>query len=160
MTLGFEFHQAFAPIIINIIATSKQCEDPLLKRKLHEAAVVVIQKMTDYPVTLISSVALDVVNKFDVNPQELFWKDRLKFGKPNGKSKIVFEHVVPISGFVRSLFELKCETEIFNSLMAYPGVCVITREEDDRLLNAGFKSSRPLGWRNAYMFCQIDVVKL
>lgn len=160
MNLRHIYHRTFAPLVLRIIEASSRSEDERVKKKLLEACICVIQKMTDYPPDMISLKAKGVVKAAGMNPGELLWKDRLKFKRESGRSAIVFEHVQPITAFVKSLLDMTSSEDVIQAILQYPGVCIITREEDDLLMRSGFKSLRPDGWEATYSNCQIEVLKL
>jgi hypothetical protein len=68
----------------------------------------------------------------------------------NPKAKLTFEHVVPkrvVIDFLLSLFPTELSLERVETIMARLTVgCLVTRDEDGRLNDAGLKEAMPIGW--------------
>ena len=100
-----------------------------------------------------------------INPFDLKWPDRNKLGEvieenKRPKSFLVWEHTTPLNELFEKLIKTECIEEINSTLENYSGVCWITRQEDDMLTKAGYRSIRPGGWGVCYEKCGIDVIKI
>ena len=109
----------------------------------------------------VSQKALDLFSEIkpNSNPFDFRWEERNILGADSPrKPKIVWEHSLPVGQFIKELAQIET-FELFQcEFLAYPGVCWITREEDDRLNSAGFKNHRPGGYLKCYDQCGIQII--
>jgi hypothetical protein len=86
---------------------------------------------------------------FDHTTQTFISKDAEQHcnerGKPRGKGLVVKEHVIPISVSIECLWEASemPEPRLQTLLNAASTVCIVSKKDDQRLRDAGFKSSMP-----------------
>lgn len=106
--------------------------------------------------SFVSEKVFDYLNEnsIDVNPFDLVWEERHKMGQViinNRKySMAVWEHTIPIKEFRESLLTKEDKNEIKETLLGYPGVAWISREEDMKLTQLGFQTKRPYGFLDCY----------
>lgn len=141
------------------ISEIKNTEDAYSKRKLIESMYNVFQKWTDRPVQYISKEVADnfIEKKPNVDPFQLLHTDRYSLGKSSTKgSFLVWEHTMPISGFLKEFVKSNSIEEVREKMNSYSGICWVTRDEDGCLYRNKFHSKRPEGWRAAYSSCGIE----
>jgi len=149
----------FESIVIIYVEQYNMTKDPFIKKKLKEGLKATLRKMTDQKVNMVSEAAMIACNKKDIDPFELLWPERNILGKDeNGKSLLLWEHTTPLGELCESIISSKSKEEILKVITSYSGVCWVTREEDNKLNKAGFRSSRVNGWKSAYEQCGINVV--
>ena len=106
--------------------------------------------------SFVSEKILDCLleQKIMVNPFDLIWEDRHKMGHVtvnNRKHSVAFwEHTIPIKEFRESLIKKNDKDKVKETLLDYPGVAWITREEDTKLSKLGFRTKRPGGFLKCY----------
>ena len=169
-----DFDHAFAPVILEIVKAIKSFEENSKTRKELKATLkVALQKYTNFETQMVSKKAYDYITEYNLknstayNPFNLnFDQDRHRFGKIinviNGKerNKIMWEHVIPISYTIED-FEKEDRfnqlKEILNYLKKYPGTCLITREEDDKLNEKHRTNRTDDTWKSIYKDLEILV---
>lgn len=119
----------------------------------------IVNKYTDRPPSLASKKALELAQQHGQNIFEMRWSHRNRCGKISGKPALMWEHTTPNSNLCDELLACEDENAIRQKLKNYSGVCWITREEDDRLNQAGYLTKRPGGWEACYQLVGIEVVK-
>ena len=117
-----------------------------------------VAKYSDRPPIMASKKAITLATLHGKNLFEMRWAHRNRCGKVNGKPALMWEHTTPNSVLCDKLLSCKNENEIIDELVSYSGVCWITREEDDMLNSAGYRSKRPGGWLNCYKSVGIEIV--
>lgn len=127
----------------------------LSKAKMRKSLILTIRMWTEKPSNLISKKVLDhfIENYPNLNPYKVSFRPRNKFG-----IDVIFEHTTPVNIFVTQLFEAKSLDEIKLAMSNYSGLSIITLDEDRCLHSKGYSKSRPQGWRQAYLDCDIDVM--
>lgn len=171
-----DFDHAFAPVIFEIVKAIKSSEENSETRKQLKATLkVALQKYTNFETQLVSEKAyffieeLNFKNNTNYNPFNLcFDRDRNRFGKikDNGSNKdkntIMWEHVIPISNTINEFEEENKYNnieEVLKYLKKYPGTCLITRDEDDKL-NEKHKTDRTgETWESVYTTLNIMIKK-
>jgi hypothetical protein len=156
-----KFDHAFYLIIWESVKSIKQEKDPAIYKELVATLKVIIQKYTNYPTQLVSKSANILCSEMNINPFELKWSQRGILGKVPSKNveknSIIWEHVIPLTETVKDLINCNNEKEVLLYLNNYPGTCLITRQEDDKL-NEKYKSQRPGGWKKIYQDIGIEVI--
>jgi hypothetical protein len=164
-----DFDHAFAPVIFEIVKAIKSSEENSKTRKELKATLkVALQKYTNFETQMVSEKAYEYIvglnnenhtyhNPFNLN----FDQHRKKFGETiDKKNKIMWEHVIPISHTIEYLEKedrYHLLEEILKYLKEYPGTCLITREEDDKL-NEKHKTNRTdKTWKSIYKDLEIIV---
>lgn len=130
------------------------------KANLRQAFQYAIREYTMKPHKLISKKIADhFIEHFpNVNPFQVRWNSRKKYGVVNGKSFILFEHTTPVKTFLLELAKCSTLDEVKQAMRDYSGICLVTRDEDDCLRQKGFNVDRADGWRVAYRACDIEVM--
>ena len=171
-----DFDHAFAPIIFEIVKAIKNSENNSnIKEELKATLKVTIQKYTNFETQMVSEKAYRFIEEFNFknntnyNPFNLcFDRDRNRFGKiiniknGKGKNKIMWEHVIPISHTIEYLEKedrFNQLEEILNYLKKYPGTCLITREEDDKLKEKHKTNRTDETWESVYISLDIKIKK-
>ena len=150
---------SFLPIIWTYIQQYKLAKVGHTKVKIKEGLKDALKKWTDMPVAMISEGTATLAANTSFDPFHLMWHHRNRFGKdPRGKSLILWEHTTPLQEVFEQLVKFDSEEEVRVYMSSYSGVCWITRDEDNRLNDAGYKSNRPGGWLKWYLECNIKVV--
>jgi hypothetical protein len=162
-----EFDNIFAPIIFEIIKAIKNTEDhSKTRQELIATLKVTIQKYTNFETQMVSENAYNHILEYQRGKTKIrhpfnliFDQDRFKFGKikyknnSKEKNKIMWEHVIPISNTINEFINNNnyCNLEeVLKYLKEYPGTCLITREEDDKL-NEKYKTNRTHEtWKEIY----------
>jgi hypothetical protein len=151
------FLESFYPIVCAFLNQYKNESNSKVKRKIKEALKDTIKKYTDHKVNMVSEQVMIKCKEYGIDPFELYWTKRNIIGKVNGKSALVWEHTTPISILFNQLIE--ADTSEIKSIMEnYSGVCWITREEDDKLNQSGYRSNRPGGWLKCYEECVSPII--
>ena len=136
----------------------KNSEDKIDRSIARATLRKMVAKYTDRSPTMGSKKALELANRYNRNLFEMRWSHRNKCGKVNSKPALMWEHTTPNSKLCDKLIACKLESEIFQALKNYSGVCWITREEDNALNAAGYLNKRPGGWKRCYKYVGIDVI--
>jgi hypothetical protein len=105
-----------------------------------------------------SQKALEFCESRGIDIKTLPLRDYSKIvgGEPN-KPNLVLEHPLPIGQFIEKML-MTDEKDWEFKFFLYPGVCWITRDEDNILNSNGFKNKRPEGWKNCYDMCGIKLI--
>mgnify|MGYP000361862016 CR=1 FL=1 len=155
-----EHTERFKPIVWSYVQQYNRTQVPFIKKKLKEGLKDTLKKLTDQKVTMDSEEVMNACIPLEIDPFELLWTKRDVIGKDeSGKSLLVWEHTTPLSEYFESLIACKSEQEISHVIENYSGVCWIMRHEDNALNAAGFRSSRPYGWEEAYKSCGIKLIR-
>lgn len=86
-------------------------------------------------------------------------KDVENRSKPRNKAfHVLQEHVIPISQI--STFILKAAEPDFLKAAQMAESCFITKDEDNRLNERKYRTSRPNGWEACYRECGIEVMDI
>jgi hypothetical protein len=167
------FSEAFAPGIWKNISEYKKIvqrntnnsTDQLLKSTLKAIIKESIRKFDDRPVDMISEKARDKAESYNkeknkkFNIENFLFGDRNNLGKTDNKPGLMFEHTTPVEELFLTLIKCQSEDEVKIELNKCSGVCIITREEDNKL-NLKYKSDRKLDWVECYKECGIKIIKL
>lgn len=154
-SLWVELFHANVVLLRNCVGNSNH------ERNAKRALNRLIRAWTDYPATYVSLRCLNELTKNGVDVKQIDRRHTLILGRTKGtikKSVLVFEHVIPVNQFIQELIELETRQEINKALRDYPGVCWITRQEDDQLNKNGYKNKRNRGWFECYVECGINPV--
>ena len=157
----------FIPLIWSHIQQYKKAVEKLGSkdrtcRKVRESLNACILKWSDGPANMISKKALEFFEtRFpDIDQKKINWHQKYKLGKDDGKrGNIIWEHTTPVNLLLNDLLEANKEDEVISILKNYPGVCLITRGEDDTLNSNKMRVVRPGGWEKCYESCGIEVVR-
>ena len=164
-----DFDHAFAPVILEIVKAIKSFEENSKTRKELKATLkVALQKYTNFETQMVSEKAYEYIvelnneNNTYHNPFNLnFDQHRKKFGESTDKkNKIMWEHVIPISYTIEYLEKedrFNQLEEILKYLKKYPGTCLITREEDDKLNEKHRTNRTDDTWKSIYKDLEILV---
>lgn len=116
----------------------------------------ILRAWTDYPANYVSESCLKLFNCEKIDFSNIDRRHTLILGRnKEGKSMIVFEHSTPVNELIATLMRLNTLENINTALKNYSGVCWITREEDNRLNEHGFKNNRNGNWEECYKLCGI-----
>ena len=149
-----EFDDLFIPVICDIVKRyNKQTKNNTAKKLLKAALRQVIRKWTDKPVNKVSEKAYNLIVKQNINPYQLAWSDE-KYRK---SLKLKWEHMSTVEELIQKLTTVTNYEECKNILLNYPGVCIITEDEDISLKQHGYNSKRPGGWEKCYEDCNIKL---
>lgn len=139
---------------INLYKTAEDKTDRSIARGTMRKLVA---KFSDRPPVLASKKALALAESYGRDLFEMRWAHRNRCGKVNGKPALMWEHTTPNSVLCDELLACENEDAIRRKLKNYSGVCWITREEDNRLNEAGYLVTRPNGWKACYEEVGISV---
>lgn len=120
--------------------------------------------ITGSHVSFVSEKVLEYLseNKIEVNPFDLIWEERHKMGhiilNSRKYSMAVWEHTIPIKEYRETLIRKNDKDTIIETLFEYPGVAWISREEDIKLSNLGYKTKRPGGFLQCYEQAEISLL--
>jgi hypothetical protein len=76
-------------------------------------------------------------------------------GGDKNRPNLVLEHTYPIGAFIEDILRIPEDRWSYKMVMSH-SICFITREEDDKLNEKGYKSKRPGSWMRCYKECGID----
>lgn len=112
-----------------------------------------------------SFVSIELVNQLkeaqnESNPFELIWEDRHKMSiqTDHGIITPVWEHTIPINELRNKILELRTFKNVYKTLINYPGIAWITKEEDKRLIAMKLHKYRPNGFLPSYQIAGIDLL--
>ena len=99
----------------------------------------------------ISEAALDYCEKNNIPLKALKPKMPTKIvgGEPN-KPALMAEHIDPIMEFIDKIMEMEDYQQVHQALYDFAPICYITREEDNKLNAAGYRTKRPQGGYKVY----------
>lgn len=154
------FDQAFSRLAWNIVSIYRATSDTLVKKELESTLNQTLRKWTNKPYFMVSEEIEKLAEKEELNYWNFKYSDKGKLGRVGKKSLIVFEHTTPLSNFINeTLFLCKSHEEILREMKNYSRICLISRFEDDRLTELGYKTSRSQGWKKCYQEANIIVKK-
>jgi len=140
----------FTDTFISLLRQLKSCDDKRTHSSLRKSIRRVFQYYTE-TLPRIVSVDADEYNKknhnLDLQKIDAFYKKR---------GELVLEHTIPIMSFIDHLLTLP-EEKWIKTISEYPSCCWITKQEDHKLKEMGFKNKRPNGWKNCYDICEIHL---
>lgn len=142
--------------IVNSYVASVRKSPKEYRKPLKGGLDMALRIITGSHVSFVSEKVVEYLNSNNIglNPFDLVWEERHKMGlvtiKKRNYSMAVWEHTIPIKEFRESLLGKQDEDEIKETLLGYPGVAWISREEDMKLTQLGFKNKRPGGFLNCY----------
>lgn len=162
-----QFDDVFYPLIWAHVQQYQRCvreygEKERITKKVKESLNGCVQKWSDLPATMASSAVIEFFNsKFPhLDPAKITWHQKYLVGKDDkNRGMIVWEHTTPLNILLKELITKQSQEEINECMNSYSGVCLITREEDDRLNASGFRCVRPGGWKKCYEDCGIEVIE-
>jgi len=157
-----DYRNEWLTLITQSVAFLKKTDDQSIHHKNAKRALNrLLRAWTDYPPTYVSEKAMLLFKAKKINPSTTTRKDSRAFNSKgdNKKPLIVFEHTIPINEFIKILVSIE-SVAIERALLNYPGVCWITREEDNDLNQNKFRNNRNGDWTNAYREVGINVIKL
>jgi hypothetical protein len=156
-----EYNLSFSKIAWCHVQEIQKSHDPIIKKQILGNFNHLIRTWSGNRAKLISKAALELFSsvKPEINPFDIRWEQRNILGTHSQrKPKIVWEHSIPVGQFIKELSTCKSFSEVETKMNLYPGVCWITREEDDALNSNGYKNSRPDGFKTCYTNCGIEVI--
>jgi len=151
---------SFSRIAWAHIRELRETTDPVIRSQIFGNLNHLMRVWTGDRAKMISKKALELfeMEKPDQNPFDVRWEQRGVLGNVGRrKPKIVWEHTIPVGQFIKEMAdECSTEQEVIRKMKTYPGVCWITRDEDDSLNSNGYKNSRPGGFSKCYSDCGIE----
>lgn len=154
----------FLPIIYAYVTAIKSCTNVLYIPRLKGGLDIALRIITGSHASFVSKSLLSTMSSMNlfVDPFDLIWEDRAKFGKIEVKNRkigiAVWEHVIPIKMLRESLIHTTSMAEIEAKIKSYPGVAWISCHEDVRLSQLGFRQSRPDGFEECYNKAGIELL--
>lgn len=141
--------------IQSLLVTLSNQTDKKYKASLRRSLRRMIQYLTDLQPILCSVEAKKILDEKGLDPNTLSrYNAKKKVGGDPNRPNLVPEHTTPIKEVMDLLVKSPVD-QIRNILESYSPTCWVTREEDDRLIKAGWRMKRPGGWRVCYEKCEI-----
>lgn len=103
------------------------------------------------PAQYISKKALSKAIEMGIDIKTFTWDNQPKFDEH--RKIFHFEHTTPKSMLFEMVFYQDIDIE---EILKQHIVCLILKEEDKALTDAGFRSKRPCGWQECYHKCGIE----
>jgi hypothetical protein len=112
---------------------------------------------------MVSVKARQLCNNYNLSNNRTYdvtqfkYKDRDRLGGKKNDWNIRFDHTTPVNVLIKSLIDCKEEEKVKALLNKTSEICIITRDENKALDDAGFKQIRNDGWEECYKKCGIDI---
>jgi hypothetical protein len=161
----------FAPLIwacvkkINEINQNEnyKYEEEKIKGRLIDSLNKTLRYWEEEQTKMISKKAKQLCDEFNLMNNKAFditkfkYKDRDKLGGKKNDWNIRFDHTTPVNILIKKLINCNEENKVIELLNKTSKICIITKEENKALDNAGFKDSRDNGWEVCYKKCGIEI---
>jgi len=157
-----EWNAQFLPVMWAFVQSYQGSKNSFLKKKLKEALKRTIYKWTDLPPRYVSSEIIRMFKEHGIykDPFTLIYPDRNTLGRDErGRTIMLWEHTTTNHETYQKFVKCQSIEELKIAMNEHTGVCWITREEDKRLNQSGYRSSRTEGWQKAYEDCGIEVIE-
>lgn len=147
----------FLPSIRELLEGIRNCNDNNTKLILRRGLRRLLQYISEAGRYTYSIAAKDLCDKKNIDIH------KLSRTRPNTKTLssnipnrpiLLLEHPNPLGYFIDELINTPNDL-LLGTLMNYPPLIWITRDEDDKLNSKGFNRVRPGGWKKCYDECEI-----
>jgi len=145
------------PSVSQMIESIKTCKDKTTKSVLRKSLRRLLQYSSECGKYTYSMGAKSLCENKGIDIHKLnrtHPNTKLLSKETPNKPIMLLEHPYPLSEFMDDLMKTPKEL-LLVSLMKYPPLVWITRQENDLLNSNGFNRKRPGGWKKCYEKCEI-----
>lgn len=130
-----------APLVYAIVQKLNETQDESLKKYLRHIIYEMGRQMERFGMAEVSVAARDYIRQKapDIDLRNRRWGHQQSFDP--GRKKLHYEHMVPCSQ-IRDACEKANSVELVAYALAQSRIAWITKEEDEALTKAGFRSRR------------------